>query len=910
MTPQIALDLSLDGIAVLSRAPADGPDRGRWYREGVVRLDAPDMAQRLRVLRDRCAERHGDDLVSILVIPQTQILFTSVERDDRDARTTIRSQLDGRTPYAVADLAFDHVVRGDRLQVAVVALDTLMEAETFAADFGFAPVALVAEAKPGTFDGLADFGQTGIARDLLAGERLSLDLERGFEVIDRPPEGAEPARDAVEPSAPTFAELVATPPPPTPVPPKPAVPADAPPRAGSGAACPSPPPGPALPPPSPPPAAEPPPQRTEPSFSSRRKVVPPAEPASDEPPAPRLPPARIAYVAKADPPPPKDEAEAIDDAEDGAGATPPPGAAPPPSDPPRRPAALAGVDAALRAPVTPPRSAATRRLAELAARIRPTGDAPGDGPPPPRASPMAADGALSEAQALALPGEGRATPKRRGAARTGLVLTLSLLAALLAVAIWAALSAPGERTLDDAPPVVEPVVRSSVEPPAAAPGRTAELPAPEEAAALDGERAAAAAATAPVADAPPDTTVRTTVTIVEITPAEGGASGEATPEDGAPAAADIAAAEPGPAVEAPALDPDPVLATFSSRGAIDAPPALAAPPSAAEASEIYTASIDPVVADGDAVALPPGAVPVDAFSPQTSPAPAGTAFDTGGDGLVVATAEGALAPGGYRVVAGRPDPMPSARPPAEAAEAQEAADPGAVETLRRIRPIARPVDADERVERIGFAGLTRDEITRVRPTARPASVEAAAASSAAQAAVAEVVEEEQIAAIQAAAAAAAASLARPGLSAVDPTGEVSRYALARSERPGTRPRSVERDAARIVTARREAAASAPAAQAAPQPSRAAGGQQTIRSAGGSVSRAATEANAIRLREINLIGVYGRPSDRRALVRLSNGRYVKVKVGDQLDRGRVVAIGDAEVVYQRRGQNVALRMPST
>ncbi|MEC9251008.1 MAG: HAD hydrolase-like protein, partial [Pseudomonadota bacterium] len=53
----------------------------------------------------------------------------------------------------------------------------------------------------------------------------------------------------------------------------------------------------------------------------------------------------------------------------------------------------------------------------------------------------------------------------------------------------------------------------------------------------------------------------------------------------------------------------------------------------------------------------------------------------------------------------------------------------------------------------------------------------------------------------------------------------------------------------------------------------------------------TLRNAINLNRINLIGVYGQPSDRRALVRLSNGRYRKVKVGDRIDGGRVLAIGD-------------------
>ncbi|MGK8232838.1 hypothetical protein ACLGGT_01430 [Roseovarius sp. MS2] len=76
----------------------------------------------------------------------------------------------------------------------------------------------------------------------------------------------------------------------------------------------------------------------------------------------------------------------------------------------------------------------------------------------------------------------------------------------------------------------------------------------------------------------------------------------------------------------------------------------------------------------------------------------------------------------------------------------------------------------------------------------------------------------------------------------------------------------------------------------------------------SVARSATEANAINLRNVNLIGVYGSPQSRRALVRLANGRYQKVQVGDRLDGGQVSAIGDSELRYNKRGRDVVLRMP--
>jgi len=69
------------------------------------------------------------------------------------------------------------------------------------------------------------------------------------------------------------------------------------------------------------------------------------------------------------------------------------------------------------------------------------------------------------------------------------------------------------------------------------------------------------------------------------------------------------------------------------------------------------------------------------------------------------------------------------------------------------------------------------------------------------------------------------------------------------------------------------------------------------------------SNAIRLRDMNLIGVYGRPGDRRALIRLSNGRFVKVEVGSSLDGGRVTAIGDSALNFVKRGQTYALQLPA-
>jgi type IV pilus biogenesis protein PilP len=78
--------------------------------------------------------------------------------------------------------------------------------------------------------------------------------------------------------------------------------------------------------------------------------------------------------------------------------------------------------------------------------------------------------------------------------------------------------------------------------------------------------------------------------------------------------------------------------------------------------------------------------------------------------------------------------------------------------------------------------------------------------------------------------------------------------------------------------------------------------------GGTVAQTATLEGAINLREINLIGIYGGSGDRRALVRLGNGRYQRVTVGDNLDGGRVSAISANALSYTKRGRSITLQVP--
>ena len=128
-----------------------------------------------------------------------------------------------------------------------------------------------------------------------------------------------------------------------------------------------------------------------------------------------------------------------------------------------------------------------------------------------------------------------------------------------------------------------------------------------------------------------------------------------------------------------------------------------------------------------------------------------------------------------------------------------------------------------------------------------------------------------------------------------------------SIRPDIRPRNFARVVARARDIQAQKTARATVAElnvaTLDTPKRSSG------STAGDVALAATLDNAIRLRDVNLIGVYGRPNDRRALVRLGNGRYVKVKIGSDLDGGNVTAIGDNALSYVKLGETIALQLPS-
>ncbi|MEP2716861.1 hypothetical protein, partial [Pseudophaeobacter sp.] len=327
-----------------------------------------------------------------------------------------------------------------------------------------------------------------------------------------------------------------------------------------------------------------------------------------------------------------------------------------------------------------------------------------------------------------------------------------------------------------------------------------------------------------------------------------------------------------PAVDSEALHDEEITealsaaALYAATGIWQQVPQIAEAPALVQLDDIYVASIDNSDLSQDAVALPTAPVLSSDPVPEapSSPAAAGSDFDLDSRGLVVATPEGTLNPDGVMIYLGRPAVVPPptptrADPEALAAEAENAR----LASLSLIRPRPRPSDLVEQAERALLGGLSRAELARVRPRARPASLKT---------------EEQE-------------------------NQPVSDLAIATSTSPRARPANF----ANLVDRATRQRASAPATTAAAAAVVPRSVTPSIPSSA-SVARQATVNNAINLRRLNLIGVFGKPSNRQALIRLPSGRTRKVQVGDRLDGGTVVAISDSQLQYQKRGTNTTLRLP--
>ncbi len=215
-TPNFALSLSSEGVRLLHRTP-DG-----WTFVGAVSPEAADLAGDLAALRSQALALDPDGLRTRIIIANDQIRYLTLDGAASEAR--VRAALDGATPYALDDLVIDHVAAGGKTHAAAVARETLEEAEAFAVEHKFAPVAFAAAPPKGSYAGEAYFGPTRAAPALL-GEGATTGREARPVVEIAPESGQVDERakgGAAEGPTDSVGDTVATPPRAAPTPEAPA----------------------------------------------------------------------------------------------------------------------------------------------------------------------------------------------------------------------------------------------------------------------------------------------------------------------------------------------------------------------------------------------------------------------------------------------------------------------------------------------------------------------------------------------------------------------------------------------------------------------------------------------------------------------------------------------------------------
>ncbi len=821
MTPNFALSLSFDGIRLLHRA-TDG-----WRDVGDVALDVPDLGAALAELRDQALSLSPDHLACKLIIPNDQIRYLSIDTnglDEEAGQVAARAALDGATPYAVDDLAFDTSTDGDTTYIAAVAFETLGEAHAFAQEHHFNPLTAVAIADPDTFVGEPFFGATGGQTGVTRHDDPAVSIGP---MSAAPAPAPEPAPEpALEPPVEPDAKDV-----PAPDDIAPETPQESPPVAGADV-----------------PAAA-----TDDAVETSQR--PDSKDADDTPAAEAAP--SIGFASRRGDSTPK--APALSGAER-------PTTAPKSATPlaaPATPARATPETKVRKADVTSPNLQIEEEAPEPIAVATPAAaksylsrrKVAKPEPAAPSKAKAVATAPSSEAQRLTVFGARKAEPVIGGKPRfLGLMLTTVLLVFLAGVAAWASVF------LDDGLASRLFGTKPQTE--------TARLPdgvAPEE---------------APPEDiAPPVVTASLDPTL--------------SAEDAAVLDA-LQDPMPEPLVNLPPLTLAEQEARYAVTGIWPIAPQTPEAPAQITLDDLYITSIDPLSPSKDAVALPTpkGVTTDDALNAQSAPAAAGTTFALDDRGLVVPTSSGAVTPDGITVYLGRPALVPPARP--EAPAAPEVIDPN-IALLAALRPKVRPDDLTETNERSQLGGATLSELASLRPKLRPAGLapvpvpEAVPEPAPEEPVVAEAPDVETVPEVE---------------TVEDPSASATRLAVAASIRPDLRPRNFKRLYDRAQRTQEEDTQQAPTRVAAVAPRVVV---PPIPSAS-SVAKQATVRNAIRLGQVNLIGVTGKPSARRALVRLPSGRIQRVKVGDRIDGGRVSAIGEGELLYKKGSRNLVLKLP--
>ncbi|WP_415402411.1 hypothetical protein [Tateyamaria sp. SN3-11] len=835
---------------------------------GEVPVTSPDLTGDLTGLRKAGMKVKTKRLRTKLIIPDDQIRYLSIETGDVDDAAREKAALvalEGATPYPVDALAFDISPDGSTTHVAAVARETLAEAEAFAVEHRFNPVSFVAAPVDAEFLGEPFFGPTAHSKMIIPeGRTVEADGVRVV-IVDPVPEDAAPEKpkktDAPDAEAEAEAEAST---------PETAEPAKEEPAEDVGEV-----------------------KETQDASDTKDDATEPEEKpdANAEPEAKPEP--KAEDDAKPDPVAASEAAadgEVEADAKDKAEAAPEKEAEP---TPPLLGFATRRRQDPTSTPTPTPLGGVTRKPpakgAAPALKPKPPAPAPAITPnTPPKAvadslrpvpAPTLPDVAVPEAAKAARTGgflSRRKPGKAKDTGRTGAKLAARTAAqgpnADVESQRMTVFGARGEATVGGKPRYLGLILMAVLLVFLAGVAAWASVFLDDKLSSLFPGRERTLASTLPddtQAALAEDVGVTTTPEETEQNGVAVAALNDSLTEglSAEDAAVLDALRDPMPAPAPPEeLDAAALEARYAVTGIWPKAPEVPQPTGLIDIEDLYVTGIDSVSPALDAVALPSAAsFQTDKqMAALASPSAPGTNFARDAQGRIIPTAEGALSPDGFTVFLGQPPAIPPATP------VRFENEPVVPPLLARVRPQPRPSDLVEQNERATLGGLSRIELAALRPRLRPQAPQ-------------EIETETN----------EAAETPEP----------VQVLAAMTTLRPQDRPRNFKRIVAR---AERNSAPSATVRTAAVAP-------RTVTPAipsTASVTREATVRNAINLSRVNLIGVYGTPSDRRALVRLSNGRYQKVKVGDRFDGGRISAIGDAELRYQKGSRNVVLKMPKS
>ncbi|MGR3662409.1 MAG: hypothetical protein ACU0CA_14700 [Paracoccaceae bacterium] len=800
MKPGFALILSQDGISLLHRA------NGGWRVLGNADPQDPDLDKSLRYLQRTAVELSGGQFATKLVIPNTQILYRHVEAvgfTDELRTALIHASLEDSTPYRQDELVFDWADAGDGMaHVAVVAIQTLKEAEKFAREHRFNPVSFVAMPESGLFSEEPFFGETDLSETLLSdGDRVEPDDEPIVLIsepeISETPVISVPEISETDPGAadaePVFKHVEAAVLPPAP--------------SGETAS-----------------------DAT--AFSTRRKTD---HPIRDEGPLDlKWVTPRIAFDQNTRKP--SDEKARISDTAE-------------------------ITEMAVTAPILAGETKRKKKSAKKT-RAKPVETANPEAKPTPAAilpnissrSASQYSGEIAEFGTL----DAEQNDPKRGFLKIGVGLGIAASIVLVGLLTTGVIGST-DRNFK--------FWQSSTASTANL-GEGLTATAVVASASFDGSEKANDDA-APVAGVEMASLTAPDISTVDLA---------------LPTHEEIAEARDTPET-LETLTPDRAQAAYGLTGIWQLAPLAPNDPATGRITDLYVASIDRPIIIQDAVALPAYAAsrPDHNLGFVTAPAPAGTVFKLDERGLVTPSAKGTLAPEGHRVYAGKPAYVPKLRPDTAPVAA---AEPFETTKIVGIRPLPRPDDLVAKTQKARLGGRTLAEVGESKPLPRPDSPQEVVQAAAPE--------------------------------------KQSKLVIASSRRPLARPQNFKSAVDAALAAVAIEAALADAAKSAPAPAVKAPPasnktSQKVASVASSrspnlptranVAKEATVKNAIHLSAINLIGVYGSNSDRRALVRLKSGRYVKVQIGDRLDGGRVAAIGSGELKYVKSGRNVTLKMPT-